>query len=157
MTMQSVHVSNARPGYQVGAKSPSRTARLKRKFIERYPECGTVLATAKAIGLKSRRTVYDWLESDPKFKSIYEDVLLPNRREALASLIYQAALGEKKLNKSQLAAAVSFLKATEVKMTKSEYRDDLVFSEHNQSAMDLNCVGKPIESIRRVVDLFPSE
>ncbi len=46
----------------------------KRLFLEKYPKYGTIEATLRAIGLKSRTSFYGWLKADPKFKDDFEEV-----------------------------------------------------------------------------------
>lgn len=65
----------------------------KKRFIEAYPDCGSVGATLKAIGVKARQTFYNWCGDDPKFRAYYEGELLPNRRDELVSLLYKTATG----------------------------------------------------------------
>ncbi len=120
----------------------------KRLFIEKYPEYGSIGRTLRAIEIKSRQTFYSWCESDPRFKEFYKTVLLPNRRDELITVVYQAAVGKMRINREQLLAAFGFLKATN--HVDDEY-DDLDFREKYEHAI-AGKDGKPIELIARVVD-----
>jgi len=114
------------------------TEQCKSQFIKLYPEYGTVGATLKAIGIRSRRTLYLWLKGDANFARVYNEELLPNRRDEIASIVYRAARGSLSLQKDQLTAAFGFLKATD------HINDDLQFREkyqHEVSGQD----GKPIQ------------
>lgn len=105
----------------------------KKTFIKLYPEHGSVGMTLKAMGIKSRNTFYNWL-NDSKFKEIYENELLPNRRDEVVSLVYRVATGRlgthlktithkngkttteevpNEIPQTQLTAAFGFLKATD--------------------------------------------
>jgi len=101
----------------------------KSQFKKFYPEYGTIGATLKAIGIKARNTFRYWCEVDPEFKRVYQEELLPNRRDEVASVIYQAATGRIKLNKDQLTAAFGFAKATD---HAGDPYDNLVFTEKHQ-------------------------
>ena len=103
--------------------------RNKRLFLEKYPEHGSVGATLRAIGIKSRRTFYNWCEADPHFKQVYETELLPNRRDELVSKMYQIARGQLKAADVQVRALFGFLKATDHADTGP---DRLVFAERYQ-------------------------
>jgi hypothetical protein len=109
---------------------------LKKRFIELYPEYGTVGSTLKQIGIKSRNTFYEWMKDDAEFKAIYESQLQPDRRDVVASVIFRASIGKEKLNKDQLQAAMGFLRATEAGKKKKD--DDLIFTEHTKSDIDLH-------------------
>jgi len=54
-----------------------RTLRKKKQFLEVYPDKGyfTVAVTCKIVGIKSRRTVYNWIRDDIDFKQAMEDVV----------------------------------------------------------------------------------
>jgi len=146
------------------AKKQSKQGSLahsKQKFLKLYPEYGAVGPTMKAIGLKCRRTFYNWLENDPKFKELYLTELMPNRRDELVSLVYRVASGKlgtytkttERANgdiiteevpygipQTQLTAAFGFLKATDHNDTGE---DRMIFVEKHQlevSGKD----GKPI-------------
>ncbi len=67
-------------------------SRGKQAFIKLYPDYGSVGSTLKAIGVKSRNTFYNWLKDD-RFRGIYENELLPNRRDEVVSLVYRVATG----------------------------------------------------------------
>lgn len=127
--------------------------RNKKAFLEKYPEFGAVGPTLHAIGIKSRKTFYNWCENDPAFKTVYEDELLPNRRDEVISLVYQAATGrlgthirtwtEKRTGReyseevpnelaaTQLTAAFGFLKATD-HIEKPDDAGRTVWCEKNQ-------------------------
>jgi hypothetical protein len=129
------------------------TSQNKKEFIRRYPEYGSVGATLKAIGVKSRKTFYNWCDSDPKFKAVYEEELLPNRRDDCVSLLYQAAMGklgthirtwtekrtgnayeeevENELAETQRSAIFGFLKATDHN-DDPKSPDRLIFAEKHQ-------------------------
>jgi len=136
------------------AKKQSKQGSLahsKQKFLKLYPEYGAVGPTMKAIGLKCRRTFYNWLENDPKFKELYLTELMPNRRDELISLLYKAAAGKlgtttetttnyktlKETTKevpivlpqTQLTAIFGMLKATDHNDTGE---DKLIFVEKHQ-------------------------
>ena len=104
----------------------------KRLFIEKYPECGSVGATLKAIGIKSRRTFYNWCDADPHFKEFYYNELLPNRRDILVSEMYHIAKGDFKSNDVQVRALFGFLKATDHADTGP---DRLEFNDRNKLDM----------------------
>jgi len=72
-------------------KTEEKLSKNKKLFLEKYPEYGTVGKTLKEIGVKSRQTFYDWLKNDAKFKAAYENELLPNRRDEVASIVYRMA------------------------------------------------------------------
>lgn len=101
----------------------------KKKFLQLYPDYGSIGSTLKAIGIKTRSRFYGWCKADPKFKEIYETELLPNRRDEMVSVVYRAARGDLKLQKDQLTAAFGFLKATD---HAAEPMDKLVFVEKYQ-------------------------
>lgn len=131
----------------------------KKKFIELYPQYGTIGATLKTIGVKSRVTFYNWCNADSEFKAIYEQELLPNRRDTLASQVYQTAISKQHVaicpvcegrgkyddkqchgckgkgwvevhgDTVQLTACFGFLKATD---HCQDEHDRLVFTEKNQ-------------------------
>jgi hypothetical protein len=133
-------------------KQTKETAsKSKQAFIKLYPEYGSVGATLKAIGIKSRWTFYCWLK-DEKFKALYENELLPNRRDEVVSWVYRVAtnrLGthiktvtykngtvteEEVSNEApptQLTSAYGFLKATD-HIEEPDAKDRLVFCEKNQ-------------------------
>ena len=48
------------------------SAANRRAFIAEYPKYGSVGETIKSIGVKNRRTFYDWCTKHPDFKKIYE-------------------------------------------------------------------------------------
>jgi hypothetical protein len=79
----------------VSEEKNQNICRNKRLFLEKYPEYGSVGATLKSIGVKRRATFYDWCDADPKFKAFYETELLPNRRDAVASIVYRMATAHK--------------------------------------------------------------
>lgn len=81
------------------------TKLLQEQFIEAFPLYGTVGATLKAIGIKSRTTFYGWLKRNKKFARVYHEELQPNCTDLLESALYQAALGNKKLGPGQVTAA----------------------------------------------------
>lgn len=54
-------------------KQPEITAD-KASFLYMYPTHGTIEATLRAIGLKSRTTFYDWLKTDVAFKASFEEI-----------------------------------------------------------------------------------
>lgn len=62
-------------------------------FKREYPKYGTVGMTLKAIGIKCRKTFYNWLESDAAFKRYYEEELKPNRIDELVSAAFEIATG----------------------------------------------------------------
>lgn len=131
----------------------------KKEFIKNYPEYGTVGSTLKSIGIKSRNTFYRWMEADPNFKRVYEEELLPNRRDDVASVVYRMGTAHKSValcpvcegsgkyddkqchgckgrgwvevraDGVQLTAAFGFLKATD--HVDNKY-DKLIFIEKNQ-------------------------
>lgn len=47
---------------------------LKARFLDLYPQYGTIEATLHAIGLKSRTSFYGWLKDDARFKADFEEV-----------------------------------------------------------------------------------
>jgi hypothetical protein len=123
----------------------------KQAFIKLYPEYGSVGATLKAIGIKRRWTFYCWL-NDEKFREIYENELLPNRRDEVVSLVFRTATGKlgthietvtykngtvtkeevpNEIPQTQLTAAFGFLKATD-HIEDAGAKDRLVFCEKNQ-------------------------
>jgi hypothetical protein len=81
------------------------TKLLQEQFIEAFPLYGTVGATLKAIGVKSRTTFYGWLKRNKRFARVYYEELQPNCTDLLESALYQAALGNKKLGPGQVTAA----------------------------------------------------
>lgn len=58
---------------------------LKASFKREYPKYGTIGETLKAIGIKSRRSFYNWCEKDAAFKRYYNDELKPNRIDELVT------------------------------------------------------------------------
>jgi len=88
------------------------TEQCKSQFIKLYPQYGTIGVTLKAIGIKSRRTFYNWCEADADFKRYYQEELLPNERDENISLLRDIAKGTVKANAVQLTALFGFLKAT---------------------------------------------
>jgi hypothetical protein len=130
----------------------------KQAFIKLYPEYGSVGATLKAIGIKSRNTFYNWLKDD-RYRGIYENELLPNRRDEVVSLVYRVATGKlgthvktvtykngtetteevpNEVPQTQLTAAFGFLKATDHTDHPKEPNapDKLIFTEKYQIAGD---------------------
>ncbi|MDD5220508.1 MAG: hypothetical protein PHV11_08075 [Candidatus Bipolaricaulis sp.] len=124
----------------------------KKAFLKRYLDYGSVGETLKSIGIKSRMTFYTWMKADPNFKRIYEEELLPARRDEVISVVYRAATGRlgtytetttKKngdvvtaempivLPQTQLTAAFGFLKATDHN-DDPKSKDRVVFIEKNQ-------------------------
>ncbi len=77
------------------SKVSERISKNKKLFLEKYPECGTVGVTLSEIGIRSRQTFYDWLKNDAKFKAVYEEELIPNRRDKVASVVFRIATAEK--------------------------------------------------------------
>jgi len=65
------------------------------KFRKLYPQYGSIGATLKIIGIRSRTTFYRWLEQYPSFKKDYEEELKPNRIDALLSAAYEIALANR--------------------------------------------------------------
>lgn len=144
--------------------------RNKKLFLEKYPEHGSIGATLQAIGIKSRTSFYKWCKSDTHFKQVYEAELLPNRRDAVQSVVYRMATAHKSValcpvcegsgkygdkgchgchgkgwvevrtDGAQLTAAFGFLKATD--HAADEY-DRAVFTEKNQVEL-MGPGGKPI-------------
>lgn len=126
-------------------------SRNKKLFIKLYPEYGSIGPTLKAIGIKARKTFYNWCDNDPKFKGYYLTELLPNRRDELVSLLYKTALGRLGTNtettmdykrgrettkevpivlpQTQLTAIFGMLKATDHIDTGA---DRLIFVEKHQ-------------------------
>lgn len=151
----------------------SKLCNNKKLFIEKYPEWGSVGATLKAIGVKSRTTFYNWCDADPHFKEIYEIELVPNRRDEVSSLVYRAATGRLgtteeqvfskyggtinknvpvSLSQTQMTAAFAFLKATD-HVEKTEDPGRLVFCEKNQVELSTQ-PGKPLD-IKPFVFILP--
>lgn len=143
----------------MGRKKSNKTkvpvSENKKLFIKNYLEYGTVWATLRAIGVKSRQTFYNWCESDPEFKRFYEHELVLNRRDELASLVYRVATGRlgthiktvtykngtttkeevpNEIPQTQLTAAFGFLKATDHTDHPKEPQapDKLIFTEKYQ-------------------------
>jgi hypothetical protein len=100
-------------GNNCNRNSNNGVGRNKRLFLEKYPDYGSIGATLRAIGIKSRRTFYNWRDSDPHFKEVYETELLPNRRDELVSEMYRIARGSLKATAVQVTALFGFLKATD--------------------------------------------
>jgi hypothetical protein len=149
-------------------KEKQETNHKKKLFLEKYPEYGAVWPTLKFIGVKSRKTFYNWCESDSKFKAKYQEELLPNRRDELVSIVYRMATAhmsvaicpvcdgagkfeknnchgcrgrgwvEVRADGTQLTAAFGFLKATD-----HVADDGLIFVEKRQLEM-LGKDGNPI-------------
>ncbi len=71
--------------------NPETTCANKKAFIKAYPEYGSIGEALKAVGVKSRKTFYNWMSSDPAFKATYETQLLPNRRDQVQSVVYRMA------------------------------------------------------------------
>ena len=65
-----------------GGKSSDQ---LKAAFKLAYVKCGTVGMALKEIGIKSRKSFYNWCASDAAFKRYYEEELKPNRIDELVS------------------------------------------------------------------------
>lgn len=146
-------------------QAQAQCANKKREFIKVYPEHGTIGATLQAIGIKRRRTFYDWTANDAAFKACYEDELLPNRRDEVASMVYRTATGQlgkhirtftnkfgklieeevaNEIPSTQLTAAFGFLKATD--HVDKDGKDRLVFCEKNQ--IELNGGGEIILRVK---------
>lgn len=55
------------------AKQQVRTLSKKQKFLEAYSDqaYGIITLACKFAGIKSRKTVYNWIDSDPDFKKSY--------------------------------------------------------------------------------------
>lgn len=143
--------------HRVGAANPqlsdeskpdvkqAEIARNKESFVREYPACGTIGETLSLIGIKSRTTFYNWLKEDAEFKAKYEKELQPNRRDAVATIIYKIAMGKMpNATSQQLTAAFGFLKATEG--GKDKQVDDLTFTERVKS--DVNNSGETILIIK---------
>jgi hypothetical protein len=128
-------------GNNCNRNSNNGVGRNKRLFLEKYPDYGSIGATLRAIGIKSRRTFYNWRDSDPHFKEVYETELLPNRRDELISEMYRIARGEMKATDVQVRALFGFLKATDHADTGP---DRLVFTERYQHEM-MGKDGGPME------------
>ncbi len=79
-----------------GAKSSEAK---RRAFIQEYPKYGSVGETIRAIGVRNRRTFYNWCDAHPDFKKIYDEVLKPNRIDELLTTAYQIATAGKLKNK----------------------------------------------------------
>jgi len=75
-------------------KVTERISKNKKLFLEKYPEYGSVGETLSNIGVKSRQTFYDWLKADPKFKAVYENELIPNKRDKVSSVVFKIATAE---------------------------------------------------------------
>jgi hypothetical protein len=54
----------------------ARTLDKKQKFLEVYADqaCGIITRACKLSGIKSRKTIYNWIESDPDFKKAMENM-----------------------------------------------------------------------------------
>jgi hypothetical protein len=130
-----------------GTKQKNDLCRNKAQFIKLYPQYGSIGETLKAIGIKRRRTFYDWCESDPKFKEIYETELLPARRDTLVSRLYQCAMGKLKLQREQLTAIYGFLKATD---HMADQYDNIIFTEKHQHEL-VGEGGGPIQQETKIV------
>lgn len=54
---------------QMLAGQRSKTVQMKRKFLEAYDKAlGNVTIACKIAGVKSRKTFYNWVETDPEFR-----------------------------------------------------------------------------------------
>lgn len=112
-------------------------AEQKKLFRRYYPEYGTVGGTLKVMGYRDRRTFYNWLEQDSAFRDWYEKEGQPNRRDVIATQIFRAASGKKRISHTQFLSAIAFLKAVE--SGKKHTPDDLAFTEKTQ--IDLQSTG----------------
>lgn len=65
-----------------GGKSSDQ---LKAAFKIAYVKWGTVGMALKEIGIRSRRSFYNWCEADAAFKRYYDEELKPNRIDELVS------------------------------------------------------------------------
>ena len=110
-----------------------RVSAEKTLFIDYYRQYGAVGQAAKLAGI-SRRLVYLWMDSDPEFKSIYEDELKPNRTDEIVSTLYQAAMGHLPLTVSQVTSAIFLLKAFDPKTFAEKYQINSIGDSLKKSA-----------------------
>ena len=93
----------------------------KRLFLEYYKGFGSVGEACKKAGIKSRKTIYNWIGEDPAFAEEYEE-LKANRTDELISTLYRAGLGEVRLLPSQVTSAIFLLKAFDPKQFAEKYQ-----------------------------------
>ncbi|MCK5285748.1 MAG: hypothetical protein KAJ58_00795 [Candidatus Pacebacteria bacterium] len=61
--------------YECFLKQQRRTLLNKRKFLISYEKYGgNITITCKVIGIKSRKTIYNWIEKDKYFAEAMEDI-----------------------------------------------------------------------------------
>lgn len=102
-------------------KTRRNTQEAKRLFIAYYKQFGSLGDAAKLAGIKSRKTVYRWIENDPNFAETYEE-LKANRTDQIKSRLYQAAMGELALTSPQVTSAIFLLKAFDPKQFAEKYQ-----------------------------------
>lgn len=102
-------------------KHRRNTQEAKRLFIVYYKNFGSVGEAATKAGIKSRKTVYRWVETDPKFAEIYSE-LKDNREDQIKSQLYRAAMGELSLTSPQVTSAIFLLKAFNPKQFAEKYQ-----------------------------------
>ncbi|GAH33462.1 unnamed protein product, partial [marine sediment metagenome] len=87
-----------------------KTANNKMNFLAFYKTMGTVGQACEKVGIKSRKTIYNWIEKDKEFAEVYEE-LKANRTDELTSTLYRSGVGELALTSAQVTSAIFLLKS----------------------------------------------
>jgi len=86
-----------------------------------YGKFGSLGIAAKHAGIKSRKTIYNWIDSEPAFAELYQE-LKANRTDEIKTKLYQAAMGELDLTGPQVTSAIFLLKAFDPKQFAEKHQ-----------------------------------
>jgi len=104
--------------------SKKETKRLKELFVEYYKRLGSLGEACEKAGIKSRRTVRYWIETDSEFADLYQD-LKANRADQIKTKLYLASQGELALTAPQVTAGIFLLKAFDPQQFAEKYQMEL--------------------------------
>lgn len=97
------------------------TAERKVLFAKHYQLVGSLGEAAALAGIKSRKTVYLWIEKDATFAELYQE-LKANRADQIKSKLYLSATGQLALTQPQVTSAIFLLKAFDPKQFAEKYQ-----------------------------------
>lgn len=97
------------------------TAQRKKLFVKYYRVFGSVGEACKEAGIASRKTVYLWIENDPKFAEVYQE-LKANRADQIKSKLFLCSQGQLALTSAQVTSGIFLLKAFDPKQFAEKYQ-----------------------------------